>query len=300
MTTPRSALGGWRHDPAEVQRTLATMPHPLFAAAASHLKGSGANKTVLLYQAYKDVNQGQYLDYPGQQIGDCVSHAFGHGIDLLAAVQIVLNQSGERFEQTATEPIYAMARVDVGGLKNESADGAVGAWAAKAVSTIGTIRRALVGPYDGDRAKRWGRRGVPADLAPEAADHKVRAVSLVSTYHALEDALANGYPVTVCSSQGFTEERDRQGFCAPSGRWNHAMLIVGVRADQRPGACIFQSWGPDQPAGPRTLDQPSNSFWADRDVVETMLKAGDSWAVSHFDGYPAQDLPTRWSYAGFA
>ncbi len=276
------------------------MPRPLFASAASHLAGTGANKTVLLYQAYKDVNDGRYIDYPEQQIGDCVSHAFGHGIDLLAAVQIALDPSRARFEQTATEAVYGMARVDVGGLKNESEDGAVGAWAAKAVSTIGTIPRALVGPYDGKRARKWGRRGVPAELAAKAGEHKVRSISLISTYDALQDALANGYPVTVCSSRGFTEERDGQGFCAPHGQWDHAMLFVGIRADDRPGACVFQSWGPDQPTGPRALDQPSNSFWADRAVVDTMLAAGDSWAISHFDGYPAQDLPARWSYTGFA
>src|SRR3954453_922745 len=106
-------LGGWIHDPAEVDRTLAGMPRPYFAAAAPHLDGSGAGQTTLLYKAFKDVNGGEYLDYPAQTIGDCVSHGFGHGIDLLAAVQITAGHKSEAFKQTATEAIYAMARVDV-------------------------------------------------------------------------------------------------------------------------------------------------------------------------------------------
>jgi hypothetical protein len=293
-------LGGWIHNPAEVQRMLAGMPRPYFAATAPHLGGSGAGQTTLLYKAFKDVNDDQYIDYPAQAIGDCVSHGFGHGIDLLEAVQIAIGHKAEEFKQTATEAIYGMARVDVGGQRGSYSDGAVGAWAAQAVSTLGTLSRDVVGPYDGRRAKLWGAEGVPADQKAKAGDHKVRTSSLITSYSDLEDALANGYPVTVCSNQGFTLERDEHGFCNPQGIWGHCMLIVGVRADQRPGACIFQSWGSSMPSGPLEIDQPPNSFWADRDVVERMLNMRDSWALSNFDGYPCQALPSHWTYADFA
>jgi len=293
-------LGGWIHNPAEVERALTGMPRPYFAAAAPHLGGSGAGQTTLLYKAFKDVNGGQYIDYPEQEIGDCVSHGFGHGIDLLEAVQIAIDHTADAFKQTATEAIYGMARVDIGGQRGSYQDGAVGAWAAQAVTTLGTLSRDVVGPYDGRRAKQWGASGVPAELEAQAGAHKVQTTSLVTTYSELEDALANGYPVTVCSNQGFTLVRDAQGFCAPQGVWGHCMLIVGVRADQRPGACIFQSWGSSVPSGPLVLDQPPNSFWADRQVVERMLSMQDSWAISKFDGYPSQALPSHWSFADFA
>lgn len=291
--------GGWIHDPAAVGRQLAMLRHPLFAAAAPSLSGSGTDKTTLLYKAFKDANGGSYINYPAQTIGDCVSHGFGHGIDLLEAVQITVGRKNELLKQTATEAIYGMARVDVGDQRGSFSDGAVGAWAAKAVSTIGTVSRDVVGPYDGARAKAWGARGVPADVAAQAGQHKVVTVSLVSTYEELEDALANGYPVPVCSNQGFTLRRDEDGFCRPKGSWGHCMLIVGVRAGSRPGACIFQSWGPDMPTGPLALDQPPNSFWADRDVVASMLAMQDSWAISQFQGYPGQVVPDRWSYGQF-
>ena len=293
------ALGGWVHSPDEVAKHLATLAKPTFAEAAPHLSGAGTDKTVLLYKAFKDVNGG-YIPYAAQQIGDCVSFGFGHGVDLLECVQIAIGHKAEALEQTATEAVYGMARVDIGGGQLGRGDGAIGAWAAKAVSTIGTLSRDVVGPYSGQRAKQWGASGVPADIKAKAGDHKVKTATLVSTYEELEDALANGYPVPVCSNQGFTMTRDEQGFCRPRGVWGHCMLIVGVRADDRPGACIFQSWGPGTPSGPLALDQPSNSFWADRDVVARMLAMQDTWALSNFDGYPGQVLPAHWSYAGFA
>ncbi len=293
-------LGGWVHRPEEVGRFLESLPRPLFREAAPGLSGSGEGKTTLLYKAFKEVNAGSYIDYPAQTIGDCVSHGFGHGTDLLEAVQIAVGRKAETFQQTATEAIYALARVDIGGELGSYSDGAIGAWAAKAVSTIGTVDREVVGPYDGRRAKNWGAAGLPDPIKAQAGKHKVRTVSLVATYAELEDALANGYPVPVCSNQGFTLGRDGDGFCSPRGTWGHCMLIVGVRAGDRPGACIFQSWGPNTPTGPLALDQPPNSFWADRDVVADMLGMQDSWALSQFDGYPGQVVPTRWSYEGFA
>jgi hypothetical protein len=296
--TPIEQLGGWRPNPAEVGRILSTLRRPQFATAAPQLSGSGTDRQTLLYKAFKDVNGGQYIPYAAQAIGDCVSFGHGHGVDLLEAVQIAIGKSNEVFKPTCTEAVYGMARVDIGG-EHSYSDGAVGAWAAKAISTLGTVNRDLTGPYDGQRAKAWGHDGVPGSIKSAAVAHKVKTVSLVSTYAELEDALANGYPVTVCSDQGFTLTRDSQGFCRARGSWSHCMLITGTRTD-RPGACIFQSWGPDMPTGPLDLDQPPNSFWAERDVVASMLDCGDSWALSGFDGYPGQVLPENWDYGDMA
>ena len=291
-------LTGWVHQPEKVLAVLESLPLALFGESSSGITGSGTDQTTLLYKAWKDVN-GDYVPYVAQAIGDCVSFGHGHGVDLLECVRISIGKLPEQFKQTATEAVYGMARVDIGGERGSTQDGAVGAWAAKAISTIGTVDRDIVGPYSGRRAKDWGANGVPDNVESQAANHKVKTVSLVGTYAELEDALANGYPVTVCSNQGFTLTRDRQGFCSPEGSWGHCMLLVGTRTD-RPGACIFQSWGPTTPSGPLDLDQPPNSFWADRDVVESMLAMGDSWSLSGFDGYPSQVLPEHWTYKGFA
>jgi hypothetical protein len=73
------------------------------------------------------------------------------------------------------------------------------------------------------------------------------------------------------------------------------MFIAGVRFD-RPGACIVQSWGPDMPSGPLGLDQPTFSFWADQQAIESILGEGDSWALSKSPAFQKRELPPAWKY----
>src|SRR4051812_10078960 len=106
---------GWIHHPEEVARVVASLPLPIFRAATPHLAGSGAGQTTLLYKAFKEVNGGQYINYPAQTIGDCVSQGHGHGVDLVECVQIAISKQAQLFKPTCTEAVYGMARVDIGG-----------------------------------------------------------------------------------------------------------------------------------------------------------------------------------------
>lgn len=298
MASDLSHLGGWVDDQAAVQSTVKTMPYPFFAEAAYHLVSAVQGiQTVLLYKAWKDV-YGRYFEYPAQQIGCCVSRGYSEGLDLLQCVQIAIGKRNEVFKPISHEVVYGLARVDVGGGRLWG-DGAVGAWAAKAVTDIGNIPQEMVGPYDDAKAKLWGRSGVPDDIKRHCGEHKAGAASMVTSTDQLDASLQNGYPVPVCSNRGFTTTRDANGFCRPRGVWPHCMLICGSRADV-PGYLIMQSWGMDNPEGPLALDQPPNSFWADRDTVASMLAAQDSFALSSFNGFPGQKLPDHWTWAGFA
>lgn len=288
--------GGWLNRPEEVGAVLASLPMPHFSSAAPHLKNSGAGKTVLLYQTVKKV-LGDYVHYPPQTIGDCVGRGFAEGVDVLQCVDIAIGNQQEEFQETSHEFIYGASRVNIGHLQGlprkangTHEDGSCGAWAAKAVSTLGTVSRKVTGPYDDKKAAAWGETGPPSNVLSLAVNHKVRTTSLITTYSDLEDAVANGFPVTVASDQAFKLHRDNNGFCAPdpSTTWPHNMVIVGIRNDGLKGALIFQSWGDNMPSGPLSLDQPSNSFWADPATVSSMLACRDSWSLSSFDGYPAQ------------
>ena len=45
------------------------------------------------------------------------------------------------------------------------------------------------------------------------------------------------------------------------------------------------------PSGPIGLgDHPPWAFWVDADVADRMLRQGDSWALSAFEGFPARKL----------
>jgi hypothetical protein len=278
----------------DVQAGLA-VTLPKLAYVGSHLFGAAPpSAPVLMYRAWLDI-LGFFPPYPAQQIGDCVSFGHGHGNDLLQAVEVRLGASF-LYRETDTEFIYAAAR-EVAGILGPT-DGCYGAAAVKAMTHTGMVSRAEAGSngvYSGDRAKVWGAVGPPQALEAKAAFHKLGMAALVLTWDELVAAITNGYPVTICTSQGFNLVRDADGFCAAHGTWGHCMVIGGVRFD-RPGACILQSWGPNVPTGPTALGQPDWSFWAERAVIETILGEGDSWALSRTPGFAERQLPPSWRY----
>lgn len=279
----------------EVQQTFAAQ-HPALADAAPGLFADAPpdGAPILLYKAFKDVI-GKFPVYPAQEIGDCVGFGHGHGVDLLQCVEIALGEPSE-FRETDTEFIYATSREAAGILGRQ--DGSYGSAAVSAMTTYGVVSREMLGadgPYSGQRAKQWGYSGAPQAIKALAAAFKLGSAARVGTWDELTAAIRNGYPVSICSNQGFSLQRDADGFCPPKGSWGHCMVIAGVRFD-RPGACILQSWGPDQPVGPTALDQPSYSFWADKAVVERILAQGDSWALAKAPQFVARTLPPSWSY----
>jgi hypothetical protein len=287
------SLCGWKGIDA-VQQVCAGHFPALFQAAP-HLFGAPVpTNPVLLYKAWHDV-LGRDPGYPAQQIGDCVSFGHGHGNDLLQCIEIGLGSPID-YRETDTEFIYSASR-QVAGILG-TGDGSYGAAAVKAMTTIGVVSREMLGTdgsYSGARAQAWGKTGPPDDLETKASSYKLGSAAAVSTWDELVAALSNGYPVTICTGQGFVLTRDADGFCSAQGTWGHCMLIGGIRFD-RPGACILQSWGPDMPAGPTALDQPTWSFWAEQDVIASILAEGDSWALSKTPGFKSRELPPAWKY----
>src|SRR5262249_2404649 len=126
-------------------------------------------------------------------------------------------------------------------------DGCYGSAMVKAMTTIGMIPRAMVGDYSGQRAKDWGGRGAPAELKTTAAQFKLGAAAMVTTWEELRAAFGNGYPVSVSSNQGFTMTRNSEGICEAQGSWAHCMLLCGIIDET---AVIANSWGPNTPSGP--------------------------------------------------
>jgi len=294
------SLCGWHNNPQEVKRLLSTNPHRNFNVVGAGLGGSGKGKVVLLHQAVEKV-LGHYNDRH-QTIGDCVSMGSAGAVDVLKAVQMVLgNIPGDWVAETCTEFIYWISRVKIGNNQLRGQDGSVGAWAAEGCKQFGTIVRLKYGSidltvYSGDRAKQWGDNGGPPELIPIAHEHLVKSYSPITTYAQAIDALANGYPITVASNQGFGDQwgrpiRDKDGFLLPTLNWGHQMFVHGFDDSyHRPGVLCQNSWG-NWVSGPTRHGQPEGSFWIDADVFEKrMLSANDSFAYSNFDGYPPQKI----------
>jgi hypothetical protein len=287
---------------AAVDQAMAALAQPLFYAAAYPIKDTGAGKVVLLYQFLAQHCGGKFPIHK-QTIGDCVSHGWSLGIDVLQGAEIQASQAGKFPGEEASEIIYAGSRVEIGKGACGLQDGSVGAWAAQFVTKYGTIVRGKYGSldlttYNGQTAQKLGapNAGVPDPLEPAVREHPIKTTSLVRGYPEARDAIANGYPVPVCSTVGFDGQggnqtkRDQDGFAKRNGSWPHCMLFAGVDdAFKRPGLLCINSWGTTWITGPRRHEQPEGSFWVDADTVDAMLREGDSFAVSGYVGYPPQD-----------
>lgn len=296
---PAAFAEGWVERPDEVAAVESTLPVKRFSDTPAFRAARG-DGDVFLWDAAKKVTGAALPARDQGGVGSCVAFGTAAAVEHLVCVQLAeaLNAGqpppGE-FRAVSTEVIYAGSRVEVGGGRI-GGDGSVGAWAADWCRKWGVVSRAVHGRhdltrYDEARCRAWGRTGVPDDLEPIAKQSPVKSVTLARTWPEVRAAVENGYPLIVCSSQGFTMQRDGDGFCRPSGRWMHCMAIVGVRGGARPGAFIVNSWGPNAHTGPRfPADAPVAGFWADASVVGRMAAQGDTWAFADAVGFPARSV----------
>lgn len=298
--------GGWIPGPEAVRQWVIKQRQPYFTQSARHLHGSGVGKRVLLWK-FLEAATGTTLVPHDQGIGDCVGQGWGLGVDILTGVQIKYHFKPQKFvAKAATEVIYVGSRVEVGDGKIRG-DGSHGVWAAEWCRDYGILLRQpyLNGKYDftnydAKKARRWGHicnrcttwgGGVPDELETIAKLHPVKTTTLVRTWPQARDAVANGYPVVICSSIGYNDERDRDGFASQRGKWYHCVLLAGIdTVFRREGGLIINSWGTDWINGPTRLGQPKGSFWAEAEDIDKMLRQGDSFALSNYRGYPRRNL----------
>lgn len=303
---PGEGLFGYTANPAESRQFIQSLPQPLLRDAGPDLfRGGDDTRPVFLhralYAAFKK-KFGRDWIVGTQGIGDCVSWGWAHGVDVHSAVLYMLGLTSD-WKPAATEAIYGGSRVEArGGRPGGYSDGSYGAAAAKFVRDWGVLFRQPYAnavdltTYSAARAKDWGNFGCGGQndggrLDTIAKEHPVRQVALVTNFGDAAAAIRSGYPVPVCSGQGFTNQRDRDGFARAQGSWPHCMVFIGARFDPRPGLLCLNSWGPKWISGTKYPDdQPEGSFWVDASTVNRMLAGQDSFAVSGFVGFPFRKL----------
>lgn len=321
---PTKANFGYEPD---AQAIAATLEMRSLRDLAPHLFGIdghpvGDAEPVLLYRAHAKAYAAHYgrpFIVGRQGIGDCVSWGWAHGADHLLAVDLMLGKTG-RWHDAATESIYGGSRVEARGRSSGGwGDGSYGGAAAKWVRDWGIIYRqpyagADLTTYSAQRAKQWGNygnggQGDDGKLDAVAREHPVKTVALVTTFDEAAAAISSGYPIPVCSGQGFSSTRDQWGEAAPRGSWAHCMVFIGYRPDlsdqqiEHPpgsgnyvrgppaGLLCLNSWGPSWIRGPKwPADQPDGSFWVDVATCTRMLRGRDSYAMSGYVGFPLRKL----------
>ncbi len=307
-----SHLGGWNPNPAGVERWLKHHSNktPLFADHGPKIVASEIKDTFLyeyllrLHPTWKRGAQG---------IGDCTSWGWEIACTILMATQIAKMGRLEGFlGEAATEAIYGGARVEAEGRKTGGwTDGWYGAGCAKWVKNWGVVLRKDhsiqtgnkehdLTRYSSDKAKNWGNYGCGGQNDKSLLDavaklHPVQSTALVTTFEQAAAAIMNGYPVPVCSGQGFASTRDKDGFARGQGSWSHCMCFVGCRGGSRPGLLCMNSWGAScsGPVWPETMPEAVRvcTWWVEPSTANSMLRGEDSFAVSELNGFPPAKLP---------
>jgi hypothetical protein len=263
-----------------------------FSNGAKKIKNSGKSKLSTPYKSVFKFDKNPYNER--QTTGDCVSHSTRNAVDVSRAVEIDVHRDKEAWiARGATEAIY--------GARGHGGQGMSCSRAATFVSQNGgvLVRQNYKGvadfsKYNGNLGASWGARGLPDKVIDVANDHQIKTVSLVRTVEEARDALANGYGLSVCSSYGFSNKRDSKGFAKASGSWAHAMAWIACDdTGSEPAFLVQNSWGKWNDGGhPEWGKIPDGSFLIHADTAAGMLNQSGAYAVSNFDGFPVQKLPS--------
>lgn len=235
-------------------------------------------------------------NYP-QEVGDCVSFGAKNGIEHVQFFPISNGASAE-FKRIFPPYLYGIGRVLIGkGQLRPNQDGSLGVWQAKAVMQYGTVPIDAPGcpAYSGSIARKWGAPpGPPREFLDYGAKYLVKSAALVKTWADVVQALMNGYPVTIASNVGFDMTPRSDGFHHHSTQWGHQMVIIGAHNDpSNEYGCILNSWGD---VHGQVKDFVTGEIWPKgtlrvlRKDIEKILREGDSFAYSQFDGFPTQEL----------
>lgn len=306
---------GWVPNPEGVQQFLRELPNPTFSDAGPDAIREAKGADTFLYRSAYKAHQALYGKpwiVERQGIGDCVSWGWAHGVYVAQCVDWETGRLANPPPFPSTEAIYGGSRVEARGRSGDGrspaggwSDGSYGAAAARWVRDWGVVYRDRHGDidlrsYSADRAKQWGAYGCGGQgdggkMDAVAKKHPATHVTLVKTWSEAAAAIESGYPIPVCSMQGFASTRDANGYAAASGSWAHCMCFVAVRyaknGSPSDALLCLNSWGPKWISGPKWPDdQPEGSFWVRRQTVERMLSGEDSFAVGSVAGFGWRDL----------
>ena len=198
----------------------------------------------------------------------------------------------------STEAIYWWRRHGGDGWSCDAAAEVVlkesGLWLRRDYPGIADLTR-----YSGNAAGKWGSRTPPADVKAIGQEHLIRTATHAKTFEEVRDLLHNGYCISSCGSEAFSNKRDDNGVSKrSSGVWYHAMAYLGcddretTRAKYgEPLVMIQNSWGRWNTGSRKVMNSvleiPEGGFWA----RWSDIKGRYCVAFSGVMGWPAQTLP---------
>lgn len=309
---------GWVDVPGAVARVHSEWENrgmaSRFEDAAPRLMAAGSDDApVFFWDAEEQVLGRRLPTWNQRRVGSCVGFGYTREAQDLLLWEIA---SGEPEEwpgfELAPEVTYGGSRYEVGGGRIRG-DGSVGAWAADFLMRWGIVVRGVYGnlnltQYSETTCRQLGAQGLPSDLEAVARVHPIRAAASVRTKEEVWAAIGGGKPVALCSDRGFSTRMDADGYCAPSGEWNHCLGGRGRFVHPRRGRSVVigNSWDDYMGVGEREVDYinsegrlakfrlPPGCFCTTLDVVGTMAAQGDSHALAGLTGW-AKTTPVNYT-----
>jgi hypothetical protein len=286
-------LCGWKKE-------LAPKENAKFAHTLPQFKIMGANdddwkgKRRMLWECTRKVLGKDTPNYR-QEIGDCTSFGAKNVMEYLQCTRIVIDGQDETFKPIFPSYFYGCSRVYIGQGQLGSGDGSMGVWTQEAAKKYGVLSMDAENcpAYSGSTASKWGMAGPDKQFVPIAQKNLVQTTAKIMSKEELANGLYHGYPLAVCSNQGFSYGVDSQGFHQPQGNWGHCMTVIGYEDHPTLGLyfLILNSWGDmfghlkDFTSGE---DLPVGVIRTRGDVLDSMLQSdgGDSFVYSSFQGFP--------------
>lgn len=281
-------------DPEATKAFVQTLPVKAYSDLP---RESGVGKKRLLWQYQRKVLGYDFEEL--QTIGDCVGKAIQRTAVLLWCIRIVLRGLQEKFPGIpASEVPYALGRHEIGKDRIKG-DGCVVEYALTGTKQYGLLFRKDYGSvdlstYSGQRAREWGKKGLPDELEPLTRAFPILEAAPVNTWEEGCDAMYNG-EVLVGGSNSIFTQRDGSGYLLLTKNGGHATIFDGY--DDTLGKKSYfnynnASW--PAMAGVRIENGPRCSGPIVRKQVERMFDQGQWYSVSDIQGMPAQsdDLNT--------
>lgn len=333
-----SNFAGAFPDPEAKAELMASVPFPDGMAACSQfgLADSGKGKLSLPY-IYAQERWPKCWPSPRQTTGSCVSKAGKNCGVVLIGVECAIgapdevtgkvedwpevSELAEKNGVVASEPLY--------GDRGHRGQGANCSRLQYYTTTKGGILIRKNYPDLGidltvandNIGANWGGSGTPAAITAEGKKHQIRTATDAANHEVSRDLVANGYPIWVCSSYGFSSKRDANGYSGRSGSWAHSWDIIAY--DDRketvdiygfPLALFLHDWERWN-SGPRDIRDSASlvpaekkQAWIDKGIVNAatgniqipegtmwinakLLDSCDCAAMSGFNGFPRRTLP---------
>lgn len=278
------------------------------------LVGSGAGKLSAPWAVIEKVFPGS-LPASAQTRGDCVSHSTRNACLGTLACEIAAGQPDEvtglregapeistearKDGVLSTEAIYWFRGHGGDGWSCDHAAEVVlkesGLWLRKSYESLGID----LTKYSGKIAGKWGSTAPGAAVRKIGSEHLIRTATRARTFEEVRDLLANGYCISSCGSESWSETRDANGVSrrTPQG-WAHALAYLGVddrdeirKAYGEPLVLVQNSWGRWNSGGRAVLgtnlEIPHGAFWSKWSDCRHRYAI----AFSGVAGWPAKQLP---------